>query len=171
MAQEIFLKDNTLITSKTDLKGIITYGNSDFVQFSGFKEDEFLGKPHNLVRHQDMPRIAFKLLWENIQNNKEFFAFVKNSSKDKKIYWVFANVTPSYDDNNKIIGYYSVRRRPSKDGVAFVSDLYAKLCKAESQGGIKASLKLLQDTLQEAQTTYDKLVINLQELGKTQGYH
>ena len=64
MAQEIFLKDNTLITSKTDLKGMITYGNSDFVQFSGFKEDEFLGKPHNLVRHQDMPRIAFKLLWE-----------------------------------------------------------------------------------------------------------
>ena len=64
-----------------------------------------------------------------------------------------------------------MRRRPSKDGVAFVSDLYAKLCKAESQGGMKASLKLLQDTLQEAQTTYDKLVINLQELGKTQGYH
>lgn len=84
---------------------------------------------------------------------------------------MFANVTPSYDDNNKIIGYYSVRRRPSKDGVAFVSDLYAKLCKVESQGGMKASLKLLQDTLQEAQTTYDKLVINLQELGKTQGYH
>ncbi|MCH5312926.1 MAG: PAS domain-containing protein [Helicobacter sp.] len=171
MAQEVFLQHNTLITSKTDLKGIITYGNNDFVQFSGMKEEDFLGKPHNIIRHPDMPRIAFKLLWDSVQNGKEFFAFVKNLSNDKNIYWVFANITPSYDDNNKIIGYYSVRRCPSKKGVAFMSDIYAKLLQAETQGGMKASLKLLQDTLQQAQTTYDELVIALQNTHKTDGYY
>ena len=171
MAQEIFLQNDTLITSKTDLKGCVTYGNSDFVQFSGFSEDEFLGKPHNIIRHPDMPRIAFKLLWDNIQNGKEFFAFVKNLSRNNNIYWVFANITPSYDDNNKIIGYYSVRRRPSKQGVASLNYIYAKLVQAEKQGGMNASLKLLQDTLQDAQTTYDELVIHLQNTGKTEGYH
>ncbi|WP_295702179.1 PAS domain-containing protein [uncultured Helicobacter sp.] len=171
MSQELYLQDDTLIISKTDLKGCITYGNDDFVYFSEFKEEEFLGKKHNLIRHKDMPRIAFKLLWENIQNGKEFFAFVKNISRNGRAYWVFANITPSYDKQNNIIGYYSVRRRPSKEGVAFMNDMYAKLSQAESQGGVQASLTLLTNTLQEANISYDELVINLQNTGKTQGYH
>lgn len=74
---EIYLEDNTLITSKTDLKGHITYGNADFIRFSGYKESEFLNKPHNIIRHQDMPRIAFKLLWDNVQNGREFLALLR----------------------------------------------------------------------------------------------
>lgn len=168
---EIYLQDNTLITSKTNLKGHITYGNADFVRFSGYKEEEFLHKPHNLIRHKDMPRIAFKLLWDSVQNGKEFFGFVKNLSRERNVYWVFANITPSYDESHNIIGYYSVRRRPSKSGVAFMSDLYAKLCHAESQGGMEASLALLTHTLKEANTSYEELVIHLQNTAKTQGYH
>ena len=153
---EIYLENKTLITSKTDLKGHITYGNADFVRFSGYKEVEFLNKPHNIIRHKDMPRIAFKLLWDNVQNGKEFFGFVKNLSREKNIYWVFANITPSFDENHNIIGYYSVRRRPSKEGVKFMSD---------------ASLEQLSSTLKNANISYDELVINLQNTAKTQGYH
>lgn len=167
---EIFLEDNTLITSKTDLKGVITYGNADFVRFSGFTEEEFLGKPHNIIRHPDVPRIAFKLLWDNIQSGKEFFAFVKNLSRTQRIYWVFANITPSYDENHKMIGYYSVRRRPSKKGVEFMSGLYKSLCEAESKGGMQASLEQLTQALQNANITYEELVISLQNTGKTEGY-
>lgn len=168
---EIYLEDNTLITSKTDLKGHITYGNADFIRFSGYKESEFLNKPHNIIRHQDMPRIAFKLLWDNVQNGREFFGFVKNLSREKNVYWVFANITPSYDEHHNIIGYYSVRRRPSKNGVSFMNDLYPKLCQAESQGGMNASFELLTNTLKEANISYDELVISLQNTAKTQGYH
>lgn len=171
MAEEIYLQDNTLITSKTDLKGYITYGNDDFVRFSGYQEDAFLGKNHNIIRHSDMPRIAFKLLWDNVQNGKEFFAFVKNLSREKYVYWVFANITPSYDESGNIIGYYSVRRRPSKEGVSFMSDVYAKLCEAESKGGMQASLALLTQMLNDANTSYDELVISLQNTGKDKGYH
>ncbi|TLD96609.1 PAS domain-containing protein [Helicobacter jaachi] len=171
MPKEVYLKDNTLITSKTDLKGHITYGNADFACFSGFSEEEFLGQPHNLIRHPDMPHIAFKVLWDNIQHGREFFGFVKNLSKQKNIYWVFANITPSFDEHNHIIGYYSVRRRPSKEGVAFMSDLYAKLRAAEAQGGMHASLELLTHILQEAHTSYDELVIELQNTALTKGYH
>ena len=167
----IYLENNTLITSKTDLKGHITYGNADFVRFSGYKEVEFLNKPHNIIRHKDMPRIAFKLLWDNVQNGKEFFGFVKNLSREKNIYWVFANITPSFDENHNIIGYYSVRRRPSKEGVKFMSDLYAKLCETESKGGMDASLEQLSSTLKNANISYDELVISLQNTAKTQGYH
>ena len=101
--EEIFLKDDTLITSKTDLKGKITYGNSDFIKYGEYTESEFLNKPHNLIRHSKMPRTAFKLLWDTLANKNEFFAFVCNLSKTGKTYWVFANITPSYDENGKAV--------------------------------------------------------------------
>lgn len=171
MPQELRLKENTLITSKTDLRGIITYGNADFVRFSGYGERAFLGKPHNIIRHPDMPRIAFKLLWEHITEGKEFFAFVKNFSQQGDIYWVFANVTSSYDEYGKIIGYYSVRRAPSKQGVNFMSGVYAKLLEAERTGGMNASRALLASMLDEAGLSYEELVLSLQASAKTQGYY
>ena len=171
LKDEIFLENNTLITSKTDLKGFITYGNDDFVRFSGFSEENFLGKPHNLVRHPDMPRIAFKLLWQEIQNGNEFFAFVKNLNALHQTYWVFANVTPSYDENNNLIGYYSVRRRPSKKGVAFMSGFYKQLCQAEEKGKMEASANLLHQALKDANTTYESLVISLQNTGWSDGFY
>ncbi len=83
---EFFLKDDTLITSKTDLKGRITYGNEDFIHYGEYKEEDFLNKPHNLVRHPKMPKTAFKLLWDFLKEKKEFFAFVCNLSKSGKTY-------------------------------------------------------------------------------------
>ncbi len=103
---ELSFNENEIIVSKTDLKGRITYGNEVFIKLSGYEEHELLGKPHNIVRHKEMPKCIFKLLWERIQSGEEIFAYVVNQAKNGDHYWVFANVTPSFDNNGKIIGYY-----------------------------------------------------------------
>ena len=119
------------IVTRTDLKGRITYGNEVFIKLSGYEERELLGKPHNIVRHPQMPKCIFKLLWERIQSGEEIFAYVVNQAKNGDHYWVFANVTPSFDNNGKIIGYYSVRRKPKSDALKTIQALYATLINAE----------------------------------------
>lgn len=160
------MTDHEFIISKTDAKGKITYGNRTFQDYSGLTEPEFLGVQHNVVRHPDMPRAVFKLLWDEIQTGREVFAFVKNLSKDGSFYWVFANVTPSYDMNQNVIGYFSVRRKPKRSALPQVADLYQKMLTAERQAGsreaIEASTKILHDALKSAGLTYEAWVLNLQ---------
>jgi len=85
--QEKVLGEDDFIVSKTDLKGLITYGNRTFIQMSGYSEAELLGAPHNILRHPDMPRVVFKLLWDTIQAQQEICAYVKNLAKDGSFYW------------------------------------------------------------------------------------
>jgi len=101
---ELTFSDSEIIVSKTDIKGKITYGNELFLKLAGYAEKDILGKPHNIVRHKEMPKIIFKFLWDYIQSGKEIYAYVVNTSKNGDHYWVLANVTPSYDANQKIIG-------------------------------------------------------------------
>ncbi|OQX74397.1 MAG: PAS sensor protein [Campylobacteraceae bacterium 4484_4] len=156
------LKENDFIVSKTDPKGIITYGNRIFVEISGYAKEEIIGANHNLIRHPFMPKIAFKLAWDLIQQKKEFFGFVKNLSKDGGFYWVFAYITPDLDTKGNIIGYTSVRRKPSPRAVEEITGIYKLLNDAESRGGMKASEKLLNDYLNDNKTTYEKFVHELQ---------
>ncbi|MCF6173427.1 MAG: PAS domain-containing protein [Campylobacteraceae bacterium] len=156
------LKPNDFIVSKTDLKGKITYCNQVFMQLAKYSEEELIGAPHNIIRHPDMPRIVFKLLWERIENKEEIFAFVKNLSKDGGYYWVYANVTASLDINGNIIGYYSVRRKPSEEGIKVCSDLYAQLLEIEKSGGMEASGNFLNTLLKEKGVSYDELIASLQ---------
>jgi len=161
---EKVMNENDFIVSKTDTKGKITYGNEIFIQMSGYSEDELLGAPHSILRHPDMPKIVFKLLWDHIEQKKEIFAYVKNLCKDGSYYWVYANVTASLDASGKIIGYYSVRRKPNPKALETVKPLYVQLLNAEKSGGMDASLKLLQQTLQSQGVSYEQLVSNLQKL-------
>ncbi|NOX16487.1 MAG: PAS domain-containing protein [Epsilonproteobacteria bacterium] len=156
------LKPNDFIVSKTDLKGKITYCNQIFMQIAKYSEEELIGTPHNIIRHPDMPKIVFKLLWDRIEHKEEIFAFVKNLSKDGGYYWVYANVTASLGINGNIIGYYSVRRKPSEKGIKVCGDLYAKLLEIEKSGGMEASGKFLNDLLKEKGVSYDELVASLQ---------
>lgn len=156
------LQPNDFIVSKTDLKGNITYCNQIFIKLSKYSEEELIGAPHNLIRHPDMPRVVFKLLWGRIQNKKEIFAFVKNLSKDGGYYWVFANVTASLDANGNIVGYYSVRRKPNETGIKAASDLYAKLVQLEKSEGMSASEKYLFGILEEKGIGYDEFIVSLQ---------
>ena len=98
--KEHMVEESAFLVSKTDLKGRITYCNEPFLKIVGAKQAEVLGKPHNIIRHPDMPRAIFKLLWERIKNKEEIFAYVKNKSFDGGYYWVFANITTSLDVQN-----------------------------------------------------------------------
>lgn len=155
---------DAFLVSKTDTKGKITYCNIPFAQIVGAQCSELVGKPHNIVRHPDMPRIIFKILWEHVKNKKEVFAYVKNKSFDDSFYWVFANVTASLDQNGNTIGYYSVRRKPNPKALEIIIPLYKQLLEAEKNGGIEASSRLLESVLKEKNKSYDELMNNLQRL-------
>lgn len=159
--EELCFDENLFIVSKTDLKGKITYGNDLFIEISGYSEKELIGAPHSILRHADMPRAVFKLLWDRIQSGNEVFAYVKNRAKSGKFYWVHAYVTPIVDSRkNQIIGYHSVRRSPSKKGVEIVEPLYRKMLDAEKSGGIQASAALLNTTLSQLKVSYDEFVLS-----------
>lgn len=157
------ISEDDFIVSKTDTKGKLTYVNQIFMTIAGYTEEELLGKPHNIVRHPDMPKAIFKLLWERITNKKEIFAYVVNKCKNGDHYWVFANVTASTDPGGNIIGYYSVRRKPNAQALALIKPLYAKMLDAERRGGMDASMKLLNDLLDEKGAGYDEFIIDIQK--------
>jgi len=114
------------IVSKTDLKGITTYGNDTFFQISGFSPDELIGKNHNIVRHPDMPPSAFAWLWNTIQDGRPWRGTVKNRAKNGDFYWVNALVVP-VRKNDQTIGYMSVRTEPTRDQIAAAEPLYKSL--------------------------------------------
>lgn len=154
--------ENAFLVSKTDTRGKITYCNAPFIEIVGAKESELLGKPHNIVRHPDMPRIIFKLLWQTIAKKDEIFAYIKNRSFDGGFYWVFANVTASLNENGEIIGYYSVRRKVNPKALEIIEPLYAKLLNAEKSSSMDASKRVLDEFLAQNNTTYCKFVNLLQ---------
>ena len=131
------MKENDFIVSKTDTKGRITYVNKIFMTMAEYTEEELLGKPHSIIRHPDMPKAVFKLLWDRIQNKEEIFAFVVNKTKNNNSYWVFANVTASLDVNGNIIGYFSVRRKPSHKALEIYSPFIKKCWKRNAQAAYK----------------------------------
>jgi PAS domain S-box-containing protein len=164
--KEIVMREDDFIVSKTDLKGRITYGNKTFIEFSGFDEKEILGIQHNVIRHPDMPRAVFKLLWQSIQDGKEIFAYVKNICKNGSFYWVIANVTPSVDASGQVLGYYSVRRKPHPRAIPVISELYRQMLEEERRVGardaIAASTQLLEKFLGEKDMSYEQFVLSLQ---------
>ncbi len=163
---ELVMRDEDFIVSKTDLKGRITYANQVFIEFSGFHESEFIGKQHNVIRHPDMPRAVFKMLWDRIQSGQEIFAYVKNICKDGSYYWVLANVTPSFDAAGKVVGYYSVRRKPNPKAVRIVHEIYKRMLAEEQRAGtrdaIEASTRYLNGLLAEKGVSYEQFVLELQ---------
>ncbi|MEO1982112.1 MAG: PAS domain-containing protein, partial [Fuerstiella sp.] len=130
--RERTFREDEIIVSKTDLKGIITYTNQVFARVAGYSEQELLGQPHNLIRHPDMPRCVFKLLWDTISQGNEIFAYVINLCRNGDHYWVLAHVTPSFDAAGKITGYHSSRRVPERAAVDKAIPIYELLLKEEN---------------------------------------
>lgn len=159
------MRPDDFIVSKTDLTGRITYGNRIFIEFSGYGEDELLGAQHNIIRHPDMPRGVFKLLWDTISAGQECFAYVKNMARDGSFYWVFAHVTPDYSPDGKIVGYYSVRRAPRQEAVRHMEGVYAQMREIERRAGPKdapsASITFLKDLLSSNKTDYHRFILTL----------
>ncbi len=155
-----------IIVSKTDLKGRIVYANELFLSIADYTEDEVVGQPHSLIRHPDMPRCIFALMWNAIAAGQELFAYVINRTKFGDHYWVLAHVTPTRDTQGSIIGYHSSRRVPSKAAVAEIRGLYASLKKEEdrhanAKDGMKAAENILNAHLAKAGLRYDQFIFDL----------
>lgn len=159
--QEITFGEEEFIVSKTDMSGKITYGNALFIKMSGYDEFELLGQPHNILRHEEMPAIVFKLLWNRIKAGKEIFAYVKNKTKNGDYYWVFAHVTPSFNANREMTNFHSVRRKPSDKALNVIKPLYNTLLQHEKRGGISASETALNQILKEKGMSYDEFIFSL----------
>ncbi|MCK6390229.1 MAG: PAS domain-containing protein [Azonexus sp.] len=162
---ERMMRENDFIVSKTSPKGIITYGNPIFIEFSGYTETELLGSQHNIIRHPDMPRAAFSLAWETIQSGREFFGYIKNLAKDGSHYWVFTHITPDFDQQGAIVGYTSVRRCPKREAVQKIEPLYRAMLDAEKASGsrdaIAAGTRVLTDLMTQSGMSYEQLVFSL----------
>ncbi|MFC1749173.1 PAS domain-containing protein [Pseudomonadota bacterium] len=121
------MPDGRLIVSRTDLEGKITHVNKSFVAMSGYEEEELIGAPHYILRHPDMPAVAFKGLWDTLLvERKKWHGYVKNLRKDGGFYWVYATVIPNVR-NGEVIGFTSVRRKPSRTKVNEAEALYKTL--------------------------------------------
>ncbi|MGY3904139.1 methyl-accepting chemotaxis protein [Aeromonas lusitana] len=124
---EIRFPDQISLISTTDPSSHITYANQHFCDVAGYSASEMEGVPHNLVRHPDMPKIAFADMWRRLQQGKSWMGLVKNRAKSGQFYWVNAYVTPILDDQQQIIEYQSVRTRPSEQDIAWADQLYARI--------------------------------------------
>ncbi len=160
------LGENDFIVSKTDTNGKIIYCNEIFAKMAGYPPADLIGANHNLIRHPDMPRLAFKVVWDSIQNKKEFFGFVKNLCADGGYYWVLAYITADLDPSGRIISYTSIRRKPPQSAIDTITPIYKLLIDAEKTGGMDASAKILNNFLADKKMDYDEFVINLQKGAK-----
>lgn len=164
--KERFFDKDTFIVSKTDLKGIIKYANNTFLEVADYTEDEVIGKPHNIIRHPDMPKCVFKLLWERIKSGQEIFAYVVNSTKYGDYYWVLAHVTPSFNERGEVVGYHSNRRVPERDALSVIQPIYKQLVSIEQshsnpKEGMEASYQKLHSIIHEKGISYDQFIFSL----------
>jgi PAS domain S-box-containing protein len=160
--------DDEIIVSKTDTRGRLTYVNDVFLKVSAYPEDYLIGKPHNVIRHPDMPRAVFRLLWETIGSGRELFAYIVNLAGDGAHYWVLAHVTPTIAPGGAIVGYHSNRRTPSRRALEQVTPLYAALLAEERRhphapDALDASTRMLEERLAELGLSYDEWVWSLDD--------
>ncbi|WP_010297229.1 PAS domain-containing protein [Candidatus Odyssella thessalonicensis] len=163
---ELTFSENELIVSRTDTAGRIQYCNQVFIKISGYNEKELLGRPHNIIRHPHMPRCIYKMMWDRISSGKEIFAYVRNLCKGGQYYWVFAHITPTFNGNGQIIGYHSNRRKPKKEAIAVIKQIYEQLLIEERKHSnrkesIDCSTRLLMDILSKEGKSYDEFILSI----------
>lgn len=158
--------DNEIIVTKTDPRGRILYANETFLAVSRLTLAEALGQPHSIVRHPDMPRCIFEVMWKTIGAGGEFFGYVKNMATNGDHYWVFAHVTPSRDAAGTVTGFHSNRRKPDEAQVARIAPLYQRLLEAERtlddrKAGQRRGAELLDAFLAERGINYDQFAFSV----------
>jgi len=164
--RELSFQENEIIVSKTDLTGRITYCNDVFIRVSGYREKDLLGQPHKIIRHPKMPRTIFRLLWNALSQGQELFAYIVNRCRDGDYYWVFAHVTPDFDQSGRTIGFHSNRRVVRPAVLAEILPLYARLAAEEAKHedrktGLDAGSALFESILREKGRSYERFVCEL----------
>lgn len=130
MGKETILDEYAFLVSETDEKGIIKFANNDFCKIAEYSLDELMGKPHNMVRHKDMPKIAFKDLWDTVKKGDIWTGYVKNATKNGGYYWVYATVYP-FESCDGSMGYLSCRKKASEQEIEVYEKLYKEVIAKE----------------------------------------
>ena len=157
---EIILDPSKVIMSKTDYKGVIQYANEYFMNICGYEEYELMGKPHNVIRHPDMPKVIFKFMWERLRKGENIYAVVKNLAKDGSYYWVMTTFETTYDEDGDILAHYARRKAvPIKARKTF-EDLYKRIIKIENQNEEVAE-KFFYGFIEDSGKTYDDLFLSV----------
>ncbi len=138
-----------LFFSITDPKGVILTGNDVFQKVAKMEREELIGKPHNVIRHPDMPRVIFKAVWDTIKAGKPFVGYVKNMAKDGSYYWVLAAIYPVMDEEGQILRYISIRLKPSSSIFELIPNLYKQILQVEIKEGMEEAAAFMQEKLKE----------------------
>lgn len=157
--EEVFWDKSKIITSKTDARGIIEYANEVFIEISGYQEHELMGKPHSIIRHPDMPKVIFKILWKSLKQGKNFHAVIKNRAKSGRYYWVITDFEIAKNEQGKITNYFARRRAVSDEVVKkHIVPLYKKLLLIEKESGMDVSEKYLKGLFEDKNLSYELFI-------------
>jgi len=160
--KEVTWDKTKVIMSKTNAFGIIEYANEVFVDVSGYEDYELMGQPHNIIRHPDMPKVIFKVLWENLKKGKNFHAIVKNLSKSGRYYWVITDFEIAKDENGVITNFFGRRQSVPQEVISMhIEPLYKKLLQIEAASGVEYSEKYLIGFLEERNRSYVEYIKEL----------
>ncbi len=166
--RELEWDKSKVLSSKTDIKGNILYANEAFIDVCGYDDYELINQPHSLLRHPDMPKVIFKLLWEDLQNSNNYVAIFKNMSKTGRFYWVVNEIKCAKDSVGNTC-YTGQQKSISSEIVTnFIEPLYKKLLQIEQASGLQASENYLIGFLEEKNKTFMQYIssiasINIQE--------
>ena len=155
-----------IIITKTDVKGGLTYCNQVFERISGYSAAESLGAPHSVVRHPDMPRCLFKMMWAAIEAGSEFISYILNRASNGDHYWVLVRIFPNYDGFGRLDGFHSKQRPPSRTAVDRIAPIYRSLVEeearyADGKKAVAASSAMFADLLRQRGLTYDEFVFSI----------
>ena len=160
--KEVVWDKSRVIMSKTDHRGIIEYANEVFVDVCGYEDYELMGQPHSIIRHPDMPKVLFKVLWENLKLGGNFHAVVKNLAKSGRYYWVVTDFESTKNEDGEITHYFRRRRAVPQEIITnYIEPLYKKLLQIEKASGVEYSEKYLIGFLEEKNRSYVEYINDL----------
>ena len=164
--EEIIFSKKKFIVSKTDIEGNILFVNQNFCDVTGYKYDELIGQPHSVLRHPNMPKAIFYMIWKSLLAGMEVSAIIKNVAKSGKYYWVIADFSMQRDNHGQLETFTSFKRFAPEHVSRDIEDLYNHMCYAERKSGMEGSLLYLETFLEEKQLSYNEY---LEELVKPKG--
>ena len=160
--EEVIWDKRSTLMSRTNKHGHIMASNEAFQEVSGYSEAELYDQPHSLIRHPDMPKVVFKILWENLKGRQNFHAIIKNLSKSGKYYWVITNFEIIRNEKDEITAFVSYRKALPKSLInEHIVPLYERLLKIEKANGMEVSERYFKGFLEDRKTTYDKFIRTL----------
>ncbi len=164
--KEIKFSKKKFIVSKTDLKGNIIFINKNFSEVSGYNEAELIGAPHNILRHPDMPRAVFFIVWQALLSGQPISGVIKNLAKSGEYYWVIADLEPKFNLKGEVVALTAFRRAAPQDVIDTTEELYETMLAIEKKHGMEKSLAYLEAFLEEHNLTYNEFI---EELIKPKG--